>query len=91
MTCKVRNIFSISSNFYSIFIFTTMKSFCKDQHFQVHNLLVNDLSDRFFKRESAKVAANLEELMLKGLKGNFVRSEASFQTDRFKKYKSEAY
>ena len=36
----------------------------------VHDTLINNLNDRFHKRDSVKVAKNIEELLLAGVRGD---------------------
>ena len=37
----------------------------------VHDTMINNLNDRFHKRYSVKVAKNIEELLLAGVRGDY--------------------
>ena len=49
----------------------------------VYDKLINDLKDRFSNRESVKVLADIEDILVSGVKGNYKRCDKLFSSEGY--------
>ena len=75
-------------NHFEVDPFDTVESYFKNKQITVLDYLIQDLNTRMNEQKSVKVALELEELLIEGMRGNYGKCQSLMNREGCKHYES---